>query len=205
MDQRNDTGLNAPGGTPAAGAANTPNLNPERERSAMPETERELERTRDMVAQAAAPVMAEKTQEAIEETGRRLAGDERIKNQIERTTDAIKHDAQRMVSDQVNRVTGRIEDRANELKDRAAGSLEDTAQRIDDLADRHLDGGQGVRAQAGNLAHSTADTFESAARYLRSNDMGALQSDLERQVRRHPMQTLLVAVAAGWVAGKILR
>jgi ElaB/YqjD/DUF883 family membrane-anchored ribosome-binding protein len=210
MDERNDLGINAAGGTSGlGGAGSTPNLGAGRTgqtaSNATSETERELERTRDMIAQAAAPVMAEKTQEAIEETGHRLANDDRIKNQLGRTAEAVKHDAERMVRERVGEVSDRLEGRANELKNRAADSLEDTARRLDDVADRHMDGSGGVRAQAGSLTHGAADSLESVSRYLRSHDVDELRGDLERQVRTRPLQTLLIGVAAGWLAGKILR
>lgn len=87
----------------------------------------------------------------------------------------------------------------------AADRLDTLAQRIDSTADQRLAGAGGARGRAGDLAHGLADTLESVAGYLRENDVGGLQRDLERQVRERPIQTLLIGVAAGWVVGKILR
>lgn len=97
-------------------------------------------------------------------------------------------------------VAGRLEDRANEVINRVGDGLQQAADRIEDIS-----GGGDIAAKAGDLAHSAADGMESAARYLRDNDVRSLQGDLERMVREKPLQTLLMGVAAGWLVGKILR
>lgn len=101
-------------------------------------------------------------------------------------------------------VRGQVEERANRLMDRAAEGLESAASRLGDMADRQ-GGGTGPMGRVGDVAHRAADTMESTARYLRDNDVSALQGDLERMTREKPLQMLLVAVAAGWVLGKVLR
>lgn len=168
------------------------------------ETERELERTRDKLAEAAAPVIAEKSQEAIEETANRVMHDPEVKDQIRRTADAAQHDAQRALKNKAGEVAGRAEERINEGMKRTADQLDNVARRIDSTADQRLSG-SGAAGRAGELAHGVADTLESVSGYLRSNDMNSLQKDLERQVRERPLQTLLIGVAAGWMVGKILR
>jgi ElaB/YqjD/DUF883 family membrane-anchored ribosome-binding protein len=149
-------------------------------------------------------VMAEKTQEAIAETANRLKDDPMVANQVKRTATAMQHDAQRMAREKLGEVGERVEGRINQGLHQAADQLETAASRIDELADERL-GGAGVRARAGDVAHGVADSMESFASYLRDNDMESLQADLQRQVRQRPLQTLGIAVAAGWVAGKILR
>jgi ElaB/YqjD/DUF883 family membrane-anchored ribosome-binding protein len=99
---------------------------------------------------------------------------------------------------------GGLEDRANQVLGRAAEGLETAANRLSGLSER---GGEqsGAMGKANDLAQQAASTMESTARYLRDNDVRALQSDVERMVREKPLQTLLIGVAAGWVLGKILR
>lgn len=99
----------------------------------------------------------------------------------------------------------RVEDSVNQQMHRTAEQLDTAAEQIDRFADERTRGAMGVRAQAGSMAHSMADMMESAASYLRHNDVESLRSDLGRQMRERPLQTLLVGVAAGWVVGKILR
>ena len=169
------------------------------------ETERELERTRDLVAERAAPVMAEKTQEAVTEAASQAMHDPEVRDQVKRTAKAAQHEAGEMAREKVGQLGERAETRINEGMQQAADRLETAAERLDRLAEERIDGESGARTKAGDLAHSAADTMESVARYLRDNDAQGLRSDLERQVREKPVQTLLVGVAAGWVAGKILR
>ncbi|HET8655653.1 MAG TPA: hypothetical protein VFL93_09090 [Longimicrobiaceae bacterium] len=170
----------------------------------MPETERELERTRDLVAETAAPVMAEQMQEAIEQTADKLAHDPQAREQMKRTAQAVEHDAKRMARQKVDEISQRAENRVNQGMDRAADRIGQAAQSVDQMAAERLNGG-GIKGQAGQMAHSLADTMESVAGYLRNNDAQDLRSDLQRQLRERPLQTLLIAVAAGWAAGKILR
>jgi hypothetical protein len=87
---------------------------------------------------------------------------------------------------------------------RVADRLEETAERLERLADDRLQG-PGARARAGEVAQSAAGWIDDLADYLRASDADRLRADLERQVSDKPVQTLLLAVAAGWVAGKIMR
>jgi ElaB/YqjD/DUF883 family membrane-anchored ribosome-binding protein len=88
---------------------------------------------------------------------------------------------------------------------RAADGLETAANRLTGLTDRGGSTPSGAMGKANDLAQQAASTMESTARYLRDNDVRALQGDVERMVREKPLQTLLIGVAAGWVLGKILR
>lgn len=107
--------------------------------------------------------------------------------------------------EQAGEVRHRTENRINQTLDQAADGLETAARQLDDLVDRQAAGATGTKARAGRAAHSTADTMESIARYLRDSDAQSLQRDLEQQIRTNPIQTLLIGVAAGWITGKILR
>lgn len=96
-----------------------------------------------------------------------------------------------------------LERRADEAMDNAAETLASAAERIESIADRIPQKGVGTRA--GALGHSAADTLESVARFLRDNDVAGLQRDLGRLVSGRPLSMLLLAVGAGFVAGKVLR
>lgn len=97
------------------------------------------------------------------------------------------------------------QERVNQGMKQAAGGLENAAQRLDSAIDSRMGDATGRMGQVSDLGHSFADTMESVAGYLRNNDVDSLRRDLERQMREKPLQTLLVGVAAGWLAGKILR
>jgi hypothetical protein len=87
----------------------------------------------------------------------------------------------------------------------AANRIEDAAHRLDSFADERTEGASGRMAQAGDVAHDVANTMESVAQYLRDSDIRGLKSDLEGQIREKPLQMLLIGVASGWLAGKLLR
>lgn len=100
---------------------------------------------------------------------------------------------------------GTAQERVNQGMKQAADGLENAAQRLDSALDSRMGDATGRMGQVSDLGHSFADTMESVAGYLRNNDVDSLRRDLERQMRERPLQTLLVGVAAGWLAGKILR
>src|SRR5690606_24521072 len=69
------------------------------------------------------------------------------------------------------------------------------AERLDEVADRvnHLSTDRLAGIPGAAAADSTAAWMEETADYLRSSDLAAVQADLEEQVRRRPLQSLLFA------------
>jgi len=98
------------------------------------------------------------------------------------------------------RASSKIRQTFEEIADR----LDDTAENIERIAGHQLLG-TGARGRAGEAAQSAAGRMEELADYLRSNDLDVMRADFEAQIRRKPLQSLLVAAGAGWVLGKILR
>jgi hypothetical protein len=104
-----------------------------------------------------------------------------------------------------NRVGGldELQGRADEMMDQAADKLEDIAEKVDSVAG--MIPKKGIGQQANNYGHTAADTLESIARFLRDNDTTTLQRELGGLVATRPLSMLLLAVGAGFVAGKVLR
>lgn len=96
-----------------------------------------------------------------------------------------------------------LKDRADGLMDTAAEKLEEVAEKVDSVAG--LIPKKGVGAQANTYGHTAADTLESIARWLRDNDTATLQRELGGLVANRPLSMVLLAVGAGFVAGKVLR
>ena len=86
-----------------------------------------------------------------------------------------------------------------------ADQLEAAAERLDELAGERLADGEGPLGRAGEVARGVAERMDSMAEYLRSNEVDDVRRDVQRQVREKPLQSILVAVAAGWLVGKVLR
>lgn len=105
-----------------------------------------------------------------------------------------------------NRVGGKIDElkqRADGMLEQAADKLEDVAERVDSVAG--LIPKKGVGEQANSYGHTAADTLESVARWMRDNDTESLQRELGGLVATRPLSMMLLAVGAGFVAGKVLR
>ncbi|HEX6042646.1 hypothetical protein [Longimicrobium sp.] len=96
-----------------------------------------------------------------------------------------------------------LKQRADGLMDTAAEKLEEVAEKVDSVAG--LIPKKGVGGQANAYGHTAADTLESVARWLRDNDTATLQRELGGLVANRPLSMVLLAVGAGFVAGKVLR
>src|SRR5579884_265695 len=101
------------------------------------------------------------------------------------------------VSDAAGQARQRAEDFGRQAKDRIDSTRRTAADTVDSAADRL---GQTDMGSAGKVA----DSLHSAADYLRSNDFGAMMSDLGRAIRSNPVPSLIAAVAVGFVIGAAL-
>lgn len=215
MDERtpNNQGFGATG----AGSANTPpfegnDLNPRRE------TARDLEQTRDTAGGSPTTGGLGSTG-GLGATGGRTTGGlggatertsggtmgDSMSGQTGQSAIAMNTGTQEDVGSRAREALGRAENQANEFLGRAAEGIDTAANRLDDLISQRTAGATGPTARAGEAANRVSDTLHSTADYLRTSDVDGLRTDLERQVRDNPLQTLLIGVAAGWLLGKILR
>lgn len=96
-----------------------------------------------------------------------------------------------------------LKERADGIMEQAAGRLEQVAEKVESAAG--LIPKKGIGEQAGNYGHTAADTLDSLARWLRDNDTATLQRELGGLVANRPLSMMLLAVGAGFVAGKVLR
>ncbi len=98
----------------------------------------------------------------------------------------------------------RAAESANRGFEHFADRLDEVAERIDRLATDRL-GGTGGRERAADAAHSTAGWLAGLSDYMRETDLDNLRLDIEDQVRQNPLRSVLIAVGAGWLIGKIVR
>jgi hypothetical protein len=97
----------------------------------------------------------------------------------------------------------------------AAGSGPGRARKPDPLdraADRLDEVGETMHRGAGRITdgmeepiHRAAEKVEDVADTLRGMDLEDIRDLVEDRVRDHPIQSLVLALALGWLAGKILR
>jgi ElaB/YqjD/DUF883 family membrane-anchored ribosome-binding protein len=123
---------------------------------------------------------------------------------VHATIDAARRDARRLADRAAEAARQRADRTVRRGFDRVAEKLDDTADRFDRVADERL-GSSGPRTRAAGSAHSAAGWMEGVASYLRGSDLGSVQDDIERRVREKPLQTLCLAVGAGWFVGRLMR
>jgi hypothetical protein len=88
--------------------------------------------------------------------------------------------------------------KADQGKDMAADKLHQGAEM---LRDRSQSIGEG---QMSNMATMAADRLDQGATFLRSKDTEQLITELEAVIRRRPVESLLVAVGAGYLLSRAL-
>lgn len=84
----------------------------------------------------------------------------------------------------------------------AGGKLEETARRVRELGDRTAAKNRALQ-RARPLANNAADNIDTAARYVRERELDEVRSDLEEQVRRHPLASVAMAFLAGYTLRRL--
>lgn len=85
-------------------------------------------------------------------------------------------------------------------RDTVAGGLDTVATQLRDRAET-IPGGE----RTTQLATTAADKIETASSYLRENEVSDMMSDVERFVRQRPTESLVIALAAGFLLGRAIK
>ena len=112
----------------------------------------------------------------------------------------IADQAQRVGSqavDQAQKVGAQVADKADAATTTVGEKMTDVAQTIREKAPT-----SGPVAEA---ADSAAQTLERAGTYLREQDLADMRADLEGIIRRHPIESLLIGLAAGYLLARGMR
>jgi hypothetical protein len=115
-------------------------------------------------------------------------------------------------------VSGRVRDVAASLKRQAstlpavlADGLEAGAEALRQQRARPSGGKAGTAVVVGResavteLTDTLADGMKSSADWIRDADLDKLKDGVEKQVKKHPARSLLVALGAGYLLGKVFR
>ena len=106
--------------------------------------------------------------------------------------------------DQVTDAAFQVKDKVNDFSRNATEKMEATrvaaAERLGSTASALHNSGEKVA----DLAHETADKLNSGAKYLRSNNVPGIFSDLGAVVRKNPGISLLVAGFVGFAMARAL-
>jgi hypothetical protein len=65
-----------------------------------------------------------------------------------------------------------------------------------------INGAEGARAR---LQAGASRAVEVSTEYLRDHDFDEMRTDLEREIRAHPIKSIAIALGAGYVLGRIFR
>lgn len=103
-------------------------------------------------------------------------------------------------SDKARQATGAATEKLDAQRDTVAGGLDTVATTLRDKAETIPGGDKTTQA-----AQTAADKIESASTYLRQHEVNDMMSDLETAVRTHPTESLVVALAAGFLLGRALK
>jgi hypothetical protein len=115
-----------------------------------------------------------------------------VKDRISDMASEVKAKAGQMV-DTVSETLGHQRKNAAEGLDRAASTIHDKAESVP--------GGPKVV----KMTHSLADGMESTASYLRDHDFKKMGKDVMDACRRYPTQSLVAALAVGFLIGRSRR
>lgn len=96
---------------------------------------------------------------------------------------------------------GGAEERARGV---ASDQLDHAADAMRRLGRRARDQG-GIAGKAEPIAGRVGDNLQDAARYVREHDVDDMRHDLEDEVRASPIRSLLIASAAGFLLGRLIR
>jgi hypothetical protein len=83
-----------------------------------------------------------------------------------------------------------------------AKMAEDTIDYGEGSEDPDSDNPNGPRAR---LQERAGRALEVSTDYLRGHDIDDMRSDLEREIRAHPIKSIAIALGAGYVIGRLFK
>ena len=112
-----------------------------------------------------------------------------------------------------------LKDKAGEAATTVQEKAQDVTEQAHSMSDKGIDSAAAGLGQAasmlrqqgdahegtlGTAASKTADTLEQASTYLQDKNTDQFITDIEVMVRKHPVESVLVAAGIGFVLSKIL-
>jgi hypothetical protein len=104
------------------------------------------------------------------------------------------------VKDRAEQVAETVSEKLDQQRESAAGALNRAAANIHNRAE-NIPGGPKVV----QLTHRLADRMDSTSSYLRDHDVNRMRGDVVNLCRRYPAQSLLAALAIGFLFGRSRR
>jgi hypothetical protein len=98
-----------------------------------------------------------------------------------------------------------LADASSRIQDKAAGAFRAGRIATADGLDAAADGINAGADRVAEVAHNTADSLASGAKYVRKHDGSRMADDIESLITAHPGKALLGAVILGFFAGRAFR
>lgn len=121
--------------------------------------------------------------------------------------DKVKQAADDLRSKDPSEIVGDARAKAAEVGDTAAQKVDSamtaTGQQFTSLAQTVRE--KAPEGKAGEVATKAADALERSGEYLQTADLQMVRSDLERVIREHPIEALLVGVGIGYLVARATR
>jgi ElaB/YqjD/DUF883 family membrane-anchored ribosome-binding protein len=136
----------------------------------------------------------------------RQAGD-KASDLAQNTVDKVKQTASDLRSKDPSEIVSDARQKAAEVGDVAASKVDSamtaTGEQISTLAQTVRE--KAPEGKAGEVATKAADALERSGEYLQTADLQMVRSDLERVIREHPIEALLVGAGIGYLLARATR
>jgi ElaB/YqjD/DUF883 family membrane-anchored ribosome-binding protein len=99
--------------------------------------------------------------------------------------------------DSARQATATASDKATDVMSTAGDKMTTLAQTVREKAP--------VEGRAGEVAYTAAETLERGGRYLQEADPQMVRTDLERIIRQHPIESMLVGLGLGYLLARTMR
>jgi vacuolar-type H+-ATPase subunit H len=121
--------------------------------------------------------------------------------------DKVKQTADDLRSKDAGQIIDDAKAKAAEVGDTAASKVDSamtaTGEQMSTLAQTVRE--KAPEGKAGEVAAKAADVLDRGGEYLQTADLQMVRSDLERVIREHPIESLLVGVGVGYLVARATR
>jgi ElaB/YqjD/DUF883 family membrane-anchored ribosome-binding protein len=100
---------------------------------------------------------------------------------------------------------GDLKDRVSDMTTKVKDKASQVANTVSEKAGQARESAAGGLGRAASTTHNIADGMQSTASYIREHDFNQMGKDVMNVCRRYPAQSLIAAVAVGFLIGRARR
>ncbi len=132
---------------------------------------------------------------------------EKVSDIAQSAVDKVKQTASDLTSKDPSEIVDDARAKAAEVGDAAAAKVDSamtaTGEQMSTLAQTVRE--NAPEGKAGEVASKAADALDRGGEYLQTADLQMVRGDLERVIREHPIESLLVGVGLGYLVARATR